>query len=106
MEGSIRKDNSPAKDSPESNSVYVCTSCNTILFEEAKKFNAGCGFPSFWMHNKNNVQLKLLQTYGRTRTQVLCNGCGAHLGHLFQNKQTPSGLRYCINEKAIRQDEG
>jgi peptide-methionine (R)-S-oxide reductase len=88
--------------SPQSNGVYVCANGGITLFEAEKKFDAGCGFPSFWMHRQNNVKENFLQTYGRTRIQLLCNSCGAHLGHLFTNKHTPTGLRYCINEKAIR----
>jgi peptide-methionine (R)-S-oxide reductase len=81
---------------------YVCSQCGTPLFEAAKKFDAGCGFPSFWMHLVEQVRLNPLDTYGRKRTQLLCNNCGQHLGHLFEHKQTPTQLRYCINADAIR----
>jgi peptide-methionine (R)-S-oxide reductase len=100
MEGSL-KNEALLPTNPESKDLYVCTRCGTTLFDAAKKFNAGCGFPSFWMHSENNVKQNFLQTYGRTRTQLLCNNCGAHLGHLFNHRHTPTGLRYCINETAI-----
>ncbi|RYZ30970.1 MAG: peptide-methionine (R)-S-oxide reductase [Chitinophagaceae bacterium] len=102
MEGSLREHESSTGISPHSNGTYVCAICGTALFEAEKKFDAGCGFPSFWMHKDDNVKENLLQTYGRTRIQLLCNNCGAHLGHLFTSKHTPTGLRYCINENAIR----
>ena len=81
--------------------AYVCSSCNNKLFDAAKKFDAGCGFPSFWQHTNDNVKLNPLHTYNRRRIQLLCAQCGAHLGHLFQHKHAPTGLRYCINERAI-----
>ncbi|HYH15942.1 MAG TPA: peptide-methionine (R)-S-oxide reductase [Flavisolibacter sp.] len=82
--------------------TYVCTQCGAPLFEAAKKFDAGCGFPSFWMHVGEQVKLNPLDTYGRKRIQLLCNKCGQHLGHLFEHKQTPTQLRYCINADAIQ----
>ncbi len=83
-------------------STYNCSHCGHPLFDAGKKFEAGCGFPSFWMHIGEQVQLKPLDTYGRKRIQLLCNHCKQHLGHLFDNKHTPSGKRYCINADAIR----
>jgi peptide-methionine (R)-S-oxide reductase len=85
--------------------LYVCAACGTPLFEAAKKFAAGCGFPSFWLHWKNSVRKNPLATYGRVRIQLLCDTCGLHLGHLFQNQQTPTGVRYCINGKSIKLKE-
>jgi peptide-methionine (R)-S-oxide reductase len=84
---------------------YHCSQCGAPLFEATKKFDAGCGFPSFWMHLHDQVQLNPLNTYGRHRIQLLCSHCGQHLGHLFQNKHTPTQLRYCINADAIEHRE-
>lgn len=81
--------------------LYVCAACGTALFEAAQKFEAHCGFPSFWLHIGDNVKFNQLNTYGRERIQLLCNHCGHHLGHLFPNKQTPTGVRYCINKDSI-----
>jgi peptide-methionine (R)-S-oxide reductase len=89
----------------ESTGLYLCTACGHPLFEASKKFNAGCGFPSFWMHLDGGVLQKFLTTYGRERTQLVCSACGAHLGHLFPNKHTPTRIRYCINGEAIRLKE-
>lgn len=85
-------------------SLFVCTQCGSALFEAGKKFEAGCGFPSFWLHLADAVEQKELNTYGRNRIQLLCRNCGQHLGHLFPNKHTPTGLRYCINAEAIRRE--
>ncbi len=51
---------------------YHCSQCGAPLFAAAKKFDAGCGFPSFWMHLNDQVQLNPLDTYGRQRIQLLC----------------------------------
>lgn len=81
--------------------VYTCSGCGNPLFEAEKKFDAGAGFPSFWQHIGEGVEQRLLTTYGRERIQLLCNNCGQHLGHLFENKNTPTRLRYCIKHEAI-----
>jgi peptide-methionine (R)-S-oxide reductase len=85
--------------------IYVCSQCSTPLFEAAKRFEAGCGYPSFWMHLGKQVTLNPLHTYGRERIQLLCSNCGQHLGHLFSHSQTPSQLRYCINADSIQYQE-
>ena len=81
--------------------IYTCSNCGQPLFDASKKFDAGCGFPSFYIHKGNAVKENALYTYGRDRIQLLCNSCGQHLGHLFKNNFTPTNLRYCISEKAI-----
>ena len=81
--------------------VYQCSGCSNLLFEGEKKFDAGAGFPSFWHHIGEGVQQNFLNTYGRERIQLLCSNCGQHLGHLFENKNTPTRLRYCIKHEAI-----
>lgn len=85
----------------ESADIYVCSRCGHALFEAAKMFDSRTGFPSFWLHIGENVRENFLDTYGRERVQLLCSNCGQHLGHLFDNKVTPSRLRYCINNSAI-----
>ena len=81
--------------------TYACSSCGHELFDAETKFESGTGFPSFWMHIDQNVRQKFLTTYGRERIQLLCSNCDQHLGHLFENKKTPTRLRYCINAAAI-----
>jgi peptide-methionine (R)-S-oxide reductase len=88
-------------DTEDATGQYVCAACGYPLFEAAKKFDAGCGFPSFWQHLQEGVRFNQLTTYGRERTQVVCRQCGQHLGHLFPNKFTPTGVRYCVNKTAI-----
>jgi peptide-methionine (R)-S-oxide reductase len=92
-------------DNKDATGLYVCVVCGHALFDASKKFEAGCGFPSFWMHKEDGVHLNPLSTYGRERVQLLCNHCGLHLGHLFPNRQTPTGVRYCISKEAIRLTE-
>jgi peptide-methionine (R)-S-oxide reductase len=84
--------------------TYNCTQCKAPLFDASKKFDAGCGFPSFWLHIDERVTLKPLDTYGRERIQLLCSNCGQHLGHLFNNKHTSTNLRYCINANSIHKE--
>lgn len=81
---------------------YNCSNCGTLLFKGAVKFDVGSGFPSFWDHVGDHVRLNPLATYGRERIQLLCDSCGQHLGHLFEDKRTPSELRYCINAERIK----
>jgi len=85
----------------EEHSLYTCSVCGNSLFSAQEQFDAGCGFPSFWAHLADNVRQQELHTYGRTRTQLLCNQCGAHLGHLFEHALTPTQRRYCISNEAI-----
>lgn len=82
--------------------IYECAACKEPLFEASKKFDAGCGFPSFWKHLGNAVHFNFLETYGRNRIQLLCAKCGQHLGHLFSNDVTPTQQRYCINHQSIK----
>ncbi|RDV14900.1 peptide-methionine (R)-S-oxide reductase [Pontibacter diazotrophicus] len=85
--------------------IYACSVCGTALFAPEKKFNSGCGFPSFWAHIGENVRQNKLDTYGRSRIQLDCNQCGLHLGHLFEHTLTPTQVRYCINADAIQLKE-
>ena len=81
--------------------IYNCAACNSSLFSAAEEFDAGCGFPSFWNHIADHVRQQTLSTYGRTREQLVCSRCGAHLGHLFAHPHTPTQVRYCISKEAI-----
>ena len=82
--------------------TYHCSKCDNPLFDACKQFDAGCGFPSFWLHKDEQVIAKALSTYGRERIQLLCSKCDQHLGHLFDNPYTPSKVRYCVNANSIR----
>lgn len=85
---------------------YVCAGCGAPLFASDHKFDAGCGWPSFWSAAEpDNIETQDDFSHGMYRTEVLCQNCGAHLGHVFNDGPPPSGLRYCINSVSIRFNE-
>lgn len=82
--------------------VYHCICCGSELFNATNQFDSGCGWPSF-DDAKDNSQVKLItdRSHGMERTEVCCANCDAHLGHVFNDGPTKTGLRYCINSVAI-----
>lgn len=83
--------------------VYRCAACKTILFSSKHKYDAGCGWPSFWEAvEDNNIKLEEDLSHGMVRTEVKCGVCGSHLGHLFDDGPSDhGGKRYCINSGAL-----
>ena len=82
------------------NGPYKCKNCNQPLFKSSTKFDAGCGWPSFFeaVNEKAITYKEDNSILGRPRTEILCSNCDAHLGHVFEDGPVDkTGLRYCVN---------
>ena len=83
--------------------IYQCVCCGTDLFHSSTKYESGSGWPSFWGPLKpDSVRLESDHGHGMTRTEVMCNTCAAHLGHVFDDGPPPTGQRYCMNSLSLQ----
>jgi len=81
---------------------YHCICCAARLFDSRAKFDAGCGWPSFDQALPDAIALREDRSLGMLRVEALCRQCGAHLGHVFDDGPTRSGLRYCMNSASLQ----
>jgi methionine-R-sulfoxide reductase len=81
---------------------YNCAACGNELFTSDMKFDSDCGWPSF---DKEVAGGKIIQkkdvSFGMVRTEILCAKCGSHIGHLFDDGPTVTGMRYCVNSTSV-----
>ncbi|MDB5186623.1 MAG: Peptide methionine sulfoxide reductase [Candidatus Saccharibacteria bacterium] len=86
---------------------YSCAACGTTLFASESKFDAHCGWPSFYDALPGTVELHADDSLGTVRTEVTCATCGGHLGHVFAGEGlgTPTDQRYCINSLSLKFDQ-
>lgn len=82
--------------------TFHCKACKAPLFKSQTKFKSGTGWPSFYAAIPEQVEEAKDTSLSITRTEILCNQCGGHLGHVFPDGPQPTGLRYCVNSVSLQ----
>lgn len=85
--------------------VYKCKGCGQVLFESESKFKSNCGWPSFDNAIDGTIEYVKDTTHRMVRTEILCSNCGGHLGHVFDDGPTETGVRFCVNSASIDFDK-
>lgn len=88
---------------PDKDGLYKCAVCGNALFKSDAKFDSGTGWPSFDQAIPGAVENIEDKSYGMTRTETVCAVCHSHLGHVFSDGPTKTGLRYCMNSVCFEQ---
>ena len=85
---------------------YTCKACGEELFDSTAKFDAGCGWPSFDQEIADGKIKEVFdESHGMRRTEIVCANCEGHLGHVFNDGPTETGLRYCVNSVSLDFEE-
>ena len=83
--------------------MYNCRCCGEPLFNSETKYDSGTGWPSFFQPvDEEKVERIQDRSHGMIRTEVRCNKCGAHLGHVFPDGPGPTGERFCMNSASLK----
>ena len=82
--------------------TYMCKGCGSALFQSDSKFDAHCGWPSFDKAIEESILYEKDTSSGMIRVEIICNQCDGHLGHVFEDGPTNTGLRYCVNSASIQ----
>lgn len=95
-EGTERAFTSPLNDEKRAG-TFVCRGCDQPLYSSGTKYDSGTGWPSFWAPLDDAVETRPDRSFFMVRTEVHCDRCGSHLGHVFDDGPPPTGKRHCIN---------